>query len=219
MNRSEKIMTSPSMRTTTALCALILTSACGEDTPSTPSAADFLEFAALAMEVEAMDADITLGASTADAETKEISRSRACPAGGSISVEGEITIDGDRESGTVTVDLTATRTHDDCTFERNGGTVTVNGSGTITAHRNLVDGEPVGLQTTTNEGSNTITRDDGESRTCSFSITSVRDPEAGTLTVTGNMCGREIDRTVTWDGSAGGAGTGPGGRRGGRGGR
>jgi hypothetical protein len=41
-------------------------------------------------------------------------------------------------------------------------------------------------------------RSDGKSGQCSFDLTSTRNPDAGTRTLTGTMCGREIDRTVDW---------------------
>ncbi len=65
-------------------------------------------------------------------------------------------------------------------------------------HNNRV---PVGNQTSSKSGSFHWTRTNGaetQEGDCTFDVTSVRNPDSRRITISGTVCGREIDRTVTW---------------------
>ncbi len=123
-------------------------------------------------------------------------RTRDCPAGGTITVSG--TVERTANEGVVEWNVEGNGTWANCARTRRELTLTINGQFEFESHRKHVNGAPEGPQTSSKSGSYTWTRSDGKSGTCEFSVTSTRDPEAGTRTVKGTVCGREIDRTVEW---------------------
>lgn len=134
----------------------------------------------------------------------EFDRSRDCPAGGTFSIQGSSsrTEHGD---GSVEWTLEATGEWDDCTHTRARGdrsvTTVIDGGFELEAHRRHNGHVPIGNQTTTKSGSFTWTRTSGERSQqgeCSFDVTSVRNPDSRRVTITGEVCGREIDRTLEW---------------------
>ena len=126
------------------------------------------------------------------------SRSRSCPLGGDVSVQGTIHRTWNEETRVMEAEASGSRTRNECTFARDELTITVNGSASWDASRRRVDGVPDGLQTTHYYGSWHAARSDGEERSCDFEITIVRDPSTQTRTVDGTICGTEVHRSVTW---------------------
>ncbi|MDX1576990.1 MAG: hypothetical protein R3266_00830 [Gemmatimonadota bacterium] len=135
--------------------------------------------------------------------TFQFERERACRDGGLIVAQGEGTHVADRATGEVTLDIAGTKTITDCARARGDLVVTINGQGTFAGHRHKVNGEFVGLQTHEAAGSFTWETSDGRSGSCEYEINVTWDPATHTKTVTGFVCDREIDRTVTRDGRPG----------------
>jgi len=141
------------------------------------------------------------GAPAGAGEARDFSRSRECAAGGTIEINGTVERTENGE-GMVEATVTGTRDQVNCTRTREDRTLVINGSGTFNAHRMRVNGEPVGIQTTSWAGSfdwtKTVGDADPTSGSCTYSLESVRNPETLTVHVTGTICDREIDRTRTW---------------------
>ena len=154
---------------------------------------------AVGVEMDAMGA---VSAATAVPGTitdeRSFSRSRTCPAGGTFEVEGSMVRTVPPETRTMELVASGGSAATDCAFLRNDLTVTINGSSEWDAFRRRVDGVPDGLQTSHHAGSWSVVRSDGEERSCSYSITVVRDPETHTRTVDGTMCDTSFHRVVTW---------------------
>ena len=134
----------------------------------------------------------------ASADVRQFSRQRDCPLGGSISVSGQV-------ERTITDEATefsasASGSWNACVrgTRRNDRTHTIDGSFVMSAFRRYVDRRPSGPQTASKSGSFTVTRSDGESRTCEFDITSTRYPDENRRVVVGTICGREVNREVSW---------------------
>ena len=127
-------------------------------------------------------------------------RTRACPAGGQVTIAGTTTGEGDRETRSLTTTTVATKTHASCSVaRRNGTSITINGNPNIVleAHRKRVDGKPSGLQTQSQKGGYTWARSDGRSGSCEIDIASTFDPATNTRTIKGTNCGRTIDISRT----------------------
>jgi hypothetical protein len=194
-------------RSAAALVAL-LAAACSDGT-APDAAIDADDAAAIALDTDAITGEIVfaqmlLGGFSADdgisiqsADTRDFSRSRNCPAGGSVELDG--TIDRTGERGNFQFDVSATGTWIDCAHARRDVTRSVNGSFTFTAHRSIVDGQFDGPQTSHKAGSFAWSASNGNSGECTFDITATRYPDLNQRTVQGTICGRSIDRTVTWN--------------------
>lgn len=139
---------------------------------------------------------------TTGTETRDVtfSRTRSCPGGGQVQVEGSLHVTLDRETRTVEAEASGSRTRTDCVFHRAEHTVKVNAFSQWDAFRRRVEGSPDGPQTTHYSGSWMVVRDDGEERSCEFDITIVRDPASRTRTLDGVICGTTVHRSVTWSG-------------------
>ena len=125
-------------------------------------------------------------------------RARACPAGGQLEIDGEVSFSF--EGGVLELSFSAEKSMTDCAFERGDDLLTVNGEVVIWGTRTRVDGEPSGLQEIDIEGSISVTREStGETRSCEIDISSVFDPEAGTREVTGTMCGHDVSERAGAD--------------------
>ncbi len=131
-------------------------------------------------------------------EEFSFSRTRDCPAGGEMTVEGQMTRTWDSETHTMEGSFSGSRTMVDCAFHRGEYTITINGAATWEATRRRVNGRPDGPQTTHIAGEFHAVRSDGEEKTCSFEVTIVRDPDAMTREMTGNFCGDFFRRVVAW---------------------
>jgi hypothetical protein len=126
-------------------------------------------------------------------------RARACPAGGQLEIDGEMSFSFD--DGVLELSFSAEKSMTDCAFERGDDLLTVDGDVAIWGTRRRVDREPSGLQETDIEGSISVTRaSTDETRSCDIDISSVFDPETGTREVTGTMCGHDVSERATGDG-------------------
>jgi len=135
--------------------------------------------------------------------TFSISRERECRNGGTISATGSGTHVADRQTGELTIDFSGTKQITDCARARGDLVVTINGSGTFSGHRQKLNGAFVGLQTNEAAGTFEWVTSDGRSGSCSYSILAEWDPTTGIKTITGTVCDRTINRTVTRDGRPG----------------
>ena len=126
------------------------------------------------------------------------SRTRTCPLGGQIQLEGSIHRTKDFATGVMEAEAEGSRTRTDCAFQRREFTIVVNSSAEWDKFRRRIDGVPDGLQTSHYAGSSLAVRSDGEERSCEFEVTVVRDPETHTRTLDGMICGTEVHRSVTW---------------------
>ncbi len=126
------------------------------------------------------------------------SRSRSCPLGGEVSVQGSIHRTWNAETRVMEAEASGSRTRTECMFANDEFTFTVNGSSSWDASRRRVEGVPDGPQTTHYFGSWHVARSDGEERSCDFDITIVRDPSTHTRTIDGVICGTTVHRSVTW---------------------
>ncbi len=198
-----------------AAALALLAAACADD-PAEPELADLTadEAAWLAAEIDAVTdgilgaqpsmmgaqapAGAVMPAAMPDTVTVEFEATRSCPEGGEAHVAGTMVRERDDATGTLTVHTEATHTMTACAREGVRGVVTVDGEMAVTADRKRVDGRPSGPQTTTHVGSLTWSRASGQARTCDIDLVSVRDPDTGTRTLEGTVCGREVSRTVTW---------------------
>jgi hypothetical protein len=131
--------------------------------------------------------------------TTTFSRTRTCPAGGSVKLEGSMVHTGDPATRTGSLQFNATRTEAACAFSRNGATLTINGnpSTAFTASQSWSNGTP-GVRTATKKGSFTWARSTGASGTCTVDVTHTWDPATKTLHVTGTFCNQTLDLTRTW---------------------
>lgn len=198
-----------------SLVAVLVLAACGESLAPNGTLSDE-EAADIVLEADATAGTIVFGEmllggfpfeggiAVNGADVREFSRSRDCPLGGTITVAGQI--ERNRTDAGADFHATAEGAWNDCKRgnRRNDHTFTVVGTFSIESFRK-VDAERklVGPQTTTKKGSFTVTRDDGESRSCEYDITSTRYPEENKRVVVGTVCGREINREVTWSRSDG----------------
>jgi hypothetical protein len=194
----------------TAACLAAMTlAACGDDLGPTT------ELSSLDLIAIALDADIVAGAilndqinivgSSADGsgltvnagDVRTFSRSRDCPGGGNVEVSGSVerTRVGDNAFEFA---FNSTGAQNECVHLRGERSVTIDGHFTMTASWRREAGQPSGVQNTHRFGSFTWTRGNGATGTCEFDVTSVRDPVNHTRTVTGTMCGRDINRSTSW---------------------
>jgi hypothetical protein len=140
-----------------------------------------------------------LGANSLD--EREFTRTRTCPAGGSVTITGaaERTV----TEGVAEYTVQAEGVWDECARARGSRMLTIDGTFQLEAYRRRANGQFAGIQTTTKSGEFTWTRGNGESGTCAFSVTTTRNPETHTRHVEGTVCGRSIEREVTWQRSEG----------------
>lgn len=131
--------------------------------------------------------------------TIQFTSTRACPAGGTATVQGkrEITRSG---SGSGSVRFTATRTDAACTFaaRRGEGTVTITTTPSVqlTSEQTWTDGQP-GTRTSTQKGSFDWARSGGASGSCTVDLVATWTPATGTYTLTGTFCNRTVSVTRT----------------------
>lgn len=133
----------------------------------------------------------------------EFTRTRPCRAGGQVVATGSGVHIVDRETGSLTLEFSGDKSIEDCARARGDLVLTLNGAGTFEGHRRKEGGQWVGLQTNDQEGSFAWETNGGRSGECAYEIHVTWDPASHTKTVTGFVCDREIDRTVTRDGAAG----------------
>lgn len=130
--------------------------------------------------------------------SRAINVTRPCPVSGTISVVGSATGSSDPVAHNLTLTTSVTRTEAACALNTQHGVVTLNGNPNVamTNFINIVAGKPVGPQTQTHKGSFTWARGT-QSGTCNVDVTSTFDATAGTITVSGSMCGRTVSVSRT----------------------
>jgi hypothetical protein len=140
------------------------------------------------------------GAPTGATTTVQFTSTRACPAGGSATVQGsrEITRDGQGSGG---VAFSATRTDAGCAFSARRGqgtmTITTTPSVQLTSAQTWTGGEP-GTRTSTQKGSFDWSRSaTGASGSCAVDLTATWTPATRTYTLAGTFCGRTVNVTRT----------------------
>lgn len=200
------------MKPTTLLpaAALLLLAACADNaTAPDPAGLTAEEAAALAADYDAVVADLidglvapafsvqaAGGAPRAAVTVDEtFTRTRTCPLGGSVTVEGRVTGTVDREARTMSRVTDAVRTESGCTFRsrRGDATLTLNGnpSTAIHAEGGIVNGVRQ-VRTMTQKGAFTFQRSTGQSGACDVDLTSTFDPATGIHKVVGTVCGRAV---------------------------
>lgn len=219
-------------RTVWMLPALLLAvaTACSDDVPTGPAtagdglSADEAEF--LAEETDrALDGvlggllgEATATAPAASAEpagvpvttTFTFERTRPCPEGGQIVVEGSGERVVDRELGNAEMTVEGTKTIDACAFARTArdrdddeeGDViiyTINGRLEFNAHW-LRENHELAEAEKNVVGGFTIETNDGRTKECTVELHTVFHPETNSVTVTGQICDRIIDHTWSRDG-------------------
>lgn len=198
------------MRRTTFPWALVavaaLAAACSQDatSPAADLSADELEFLALSVD-QASDAaagDAFAVGSVAgpltipSSGTWEFSfeNTRLCPEGGEVTIAGSGEFTRDAFEGTAEMTFQATKAIEDCAFLRDDVTFTLNGEAQLDVHWLRVDRDLVEAERHLT-GFFSVVTSDGRSRECTFELHSVFDPESGRVLVSGELCGRTIDRT------------------------
>src|SRR5215207_6278286 len=125
---------------------------------------------------------VAAGPQFATTVTTTFSRTRTCPQGGSVKLEGTATHTGDPATHSGSSTFAATRTESACAFGRNGGTITITGNPNtqLTSSQSWANGVP-GVRTATKKGSFTWSRSDGKSGTCNVDVTATWTPSTHTL--------------------------------------
>jgi len=196
----------------TTLAAVLALAACDKGI-TTPGSSDLSPSDVQALAGETGDQDgafmdgfggpsfnkVVAGPQLATTVTTTFTRTRTCPQGGSVKLEGTITTTGDRATQSGSTSFNATRTETACVFGRNGHTITVNGNPNtqLTSNQTWTNGTP-GVRTATKKGSFTWSRSDGKSGTCNVDVTATWTPSTHTLHVVGTLCNQTIDVTRTW---------------------
>ena len=131
--------------------------------------------------------------------TTTFSRTRTCPKGGSVKLEGTHTVTADPATHTGSSAFIATRTENACAFGRGENTLTITGNPNtvLTASQSWANGVP-GVRTATKKGSFNWTHSNGHSGTCTVDVTATWTPATKTLHVAGTFCNKTIDVTRTW---------------------
>jgi len=131
--------------------------------------------------------------------TTTFTRTRTCPQGGSVKLEGTHVVTADPATHSGSVAFSATRTETACVFSRGERTITINGNPNtvLTSNQSWTNGVR-GVRTATKKGSFTWSRSDGKSGTCNVDVTATWDPATHTLHVQGTFCNQTVDVTRTW---------------------
>ena len=124
-----------------------------------------------------------------------------CPLGGEAAVELNATVDYDEQAQSFELDADGSLTHDDCSFEHQGETFTVDGDPglSIEAHAAAEGGEPVGDWTSSVVGAFLWSADDGRDGRCVIDLSTITDFAATNRTVAGAVCGHTIQQTIDWN--------------------
>ena len=130
--------------------------------------------------------------------TRTFERSRACHDGGTLTVAGSGTSTWDGEAVTYDVESSGTKTRIACAHTRDDVIITLTGEANWTHERHYADHAPAGTWITTYLGGFDWTKSTGESGSCFYNLTRTIDTAENTRTLTGTLCGDEIDRSETW---------------------
>ena len=143
---------------------------------------------------------VAAGPQFATTVTTTFTRTRTCPAGGDVKLEGTVTHTADPATQSGSTAFNATRTENACVLAGpNGGTITITGNPNtkLTATQSVTNGVR-GVRTATKVGSFNWSRGNGKSGTCNVNVTATWDPATHTLHVAGTFCNRTVDVTRTW---------------------
>lgn len=124
--------------------------------------------------------------------SRSFTRTAECPAGGTITFAGTMSGTIDRETHSGTIEVEKTLTLDDCARTRGDVTITVNTDPPITFTGTITVEEGVRAAMFTKTGTFLWETSDGRSGECEVDLTIVHDADG--TTVTGSVCGREINR-------------------------
>ena len=204
---------------TMALVGALGVAACGEDDGpvATGDALSEAEAAALSEIVLGTAFQATAGIPTSPAPVNgpqavpfsysaDIDATAPCSAGGTASLTGSATINGDDETGEFSIAYSVTAAYNEC-GEYAGSQealFTVGGSLTMTATADYAQGQGQQFGTLTSTGSFTgnvsWSSDDGRSGTCAVNLTSstTSDGQAINATTEGSFCGVSISETFTY---------------------
>ncbi len=130
--------------------------------------------------------------------TRTFERSRACHEGGTLTVAGSGTSTWDGEAVTYDVESSGTKTRTNCAHVRGDVIITLTGEANWTHERHYADHAPTGNWITTYLGGFDWTKSTGESGSCFYNLTRTIDTAANTRTLTGTLCGDEVNRSETW---------------------
>ena len=130
--------------------------------------------------------------------TRSFERSRPCHDGGTLTVAGSGTSTWDGEAVTFDVESTGTKTRVTCAHTRDGVLITLTGNAAWTHERHYANHAPTGFWITTYIGGFDWTKSTGESGSCFYELARTIDTAENTRSLTGTLCGDEVDRTETW---------------------
>lgn len=194
-------------RLTCLAAGIALLAACTDST-STGDVLDAQEAADIAEELldatfDAMASSTTAGSPLGSAPLKAvpvtfpISHTESCEGSGSISVSGSISGDID-QNGSGSLSLSITETVTDCRITKNLKEFVVSSDPTLqmTGDFTFTNGQPSGVQSLSFSGSFTWTSGDGRSGGCGMNLTVTFDPTTATGSMTGDVCGQSISRSV-----------------------
>lgn len=168
--------------------------------PVTPEDAE-----AIASFVSDMDF-LSLGIMTMTAASggRSINRTAPCPAGGSVSVSGSSESSTNEQTKVVATKWTTTQTHAACAITHTRGdktaTAVVDGSVTTSGSSSYqLPASRGGLRTLLSWAGTTVgsttTKVGDRTSTCTVDVKQTYDPVAKTFTISGVMCGRQVNIT------------------------
>lgn len=140
----------------------------------------------------------------AAAGKRDFSKTAACPAGGSVSLSGSGQSSTDQETRVVTNTWSTTQTHSACAISKTRGdntwTAVVDGSVTSSGTSTYKLPESKGgqrtlLSWTSSTVGSTTTKVGDKSSTCVVDVKQSWDPVKQVFTLSGTMCGRQVDAT------------------------
>jgi hypothetical protein len=143
---------------------------------------------------------------TSDPRTgsQTFNRTATCPAGGTHSMEGSSTSSYNATTRVLSHSWSHTQTHDACAhIQRRGdrevtvvldGTLTVTGSASYELPETAGQGRKILAYSSNRTGSTKTTIGD-RTRTCEIDVSETYDPDTGLFTITGTVCGREVNLT------------------------
>ena len=146
---------------------------------------------------------VPLGASASTAPTTTTvhlsAESLPCPQGGTTTITVDINATIDATTHSMTADVSGTNAPQDCGFFAQHHVVFVTGTPSITttAHVEVTNGVPTGVQTVTGKGSFDWKTKDGRSGSCQIDYTVSHDFTAHTKSITGTFCGTTLQVTST----------------------
>lgn len=118
-----------------------------------------------------------------------------CPRGGKTRVTATVNGTIDEATESLTADVTGTQRPDNCGYDVYGKVIRVTGTLTTTAHAQIENGLPVGVQRATLNGEFSWAASDKRGGSCSVNYTAAADYTNNVATVNGSFCGSTI--TVT----------------------